>query len=237
MLNKDVALKFLETVTYDEMMGYDAVLVSQNEQSQNANPAWADTRKFLLDTGTDMYGWDDERELFLARLSNFHNAEVACEDWRFNYFWAITKNLPESTLEEQFPTLKKLGDELTKLKGNALIYKNRMLEILMVQDSITFLYPLIHLEDSSIELPEIEWMGKTVAWQNSSSRTVRFIKETIECHLGNIMTYSPTPDLQEKFSIGPCGQVGIVTGKIMKQTRVMGMHGVIDLTNNKLSAV
>lgn len=237
MFNKDNAVKFLETVTYDEMMGYDAVLVSQNEHSQSTNPNWVNARQFLLDTGNGMYGWDDERTMFLGRLSNFHNAEVACEDWRFNYFWAITKNLPESTLEEQFPTLKKLGDELTKLKSNALVYKNRMMEILMVQDSITFMYPLIHLEDDAIELPEMNWLGKTVAWQNSPSRTVRFIKETIESHLGGIMTYSPTPDLQEKFSVGPCGQVGIVTGKIMNQTRIMGMHGVIDLTNNKLSAV
>lgn len=237
MLNKDNALKFLETVTYDEMMGYDAVLVSQNEHARSTNPDWASTRQFLLDTGNEMYGWDDERTMFLARLSNFHNADVACEDWRFNYFWALTKNLEESTLEEQFPTLKKLGDELTQLKGNALRYKNRMLEILMVQDSVTFMYPLIHLEDDTIELPEINWSNKTVAWQNSPSRTVRFIKETIEFHLDGLMTYSPTPDLQEKFSVGPCGHVGIITGKIMKQTRIMGIHGVIDLTNNKLSAV
>lgn len=237
MLNKDNVVKFLETVTYDEMMGYDAVLASQNEYSQSTNPDWASARQFILDTGINMYGWDDERTMFLGRLSNFHNAEVACEDWRFNYFWALTKNLPESTLEEQFPTLKKLGDELTKLKRSALVYKNRMMEILMVQDSITFMYPLIHLEDDSIEIPEMNWIGKTVAWQNSSSRTVRFIKETIDTHLGEIMTYSPTPDLQEKFSAGPCGQVGIVTGKIIKQTRIMGMHGVIDLTNNKLSVV
>lgn len=234
---KDTALNFLETVTYDEMMGYDAVLVSQNEQSQLEDPNWAETHKHFIATGTKMYGWDDERMMFLARISNFHNAEVACEDWRFNYFWAITKNLPASTMEEQFPTLKKLGDELTKLKRNALAYKNRMLKILMIQNSITCLYPLVHLENDHIELPELTWMGKTIAWKNTPSRTIGFIKETIEKHLNGIMYYSPTPDLQEKFVDGACGRVNIITGTATPVTKVVGENGIIDLSHIKLSSV
>lgn len=237
MIDKDVAIDFLETVTYDEMMAWDYFLNLQFSSNSATNPFYKQEVNSVYKKGVDAFGWNTVRNAFLGTISNFHNAEVACEDWRFNYFWAITKNLPESTLEEQFPTLKKLGDELTKIKRNALVYKNRMLEMLIVHDSITFTYPLIHLENDGIKLSDYNNPNETVVWKNTPSRAADFIKETLDYHLSETFIYSPTPDLKEKFSKSPHGLVGIVKGTILSGTRVIGSHGIIDYDNTKLTSV
>lgn len=235
MFKQDAALTFLETVSYDEIMAYHYLLSSQNDDEEYGSPEWSAMCEIINEVAKETYGWDEDRLIFLGTLINFHCADVACEDWRFNYFWAVAKSLPDAVLEEQFPTLKKLGDKLTALKRNALSYKCRMLEILMVQDSISGMYSLIHLEDSSIELPELENLDKTVAWRNTQSRTIAFIIETIDKHLDKIVAYSPTPDLKRQFAVTQSGYVRIV--KFKNQIKLVGMNGTIDLTNIKLSCV
>lgn len=230
MLQNDPVIHFLETVTYDEVMA----VIGMKKLQTEASPEYSHD---LFTKCTLFYNWDSERLGYLKQLVNLHYDQTPSGIWQINYFWAIIKNIPEGILNEQFGSLKSIGDGLPKLKISALKYKNRMIMLMIMHNTITHLYPLIHLENDEIKIPELDHINKSVAWRNTESRTIKFLIETVNIYLSETLFYSPTPDLKAKITNGMCGSVEISAGTVLNTTRIIGENGIIDLTNSQLKSI
>lgn len=219
---KDSTLRFLERVTYDEVMFHTYMLDAERRGEDTEQL----TKLFI-----EKYNVEEEDRLLYGRLSNWHHLNIPTSDWRINYFLSVGRGYPEETLYEQFGDLKEQGDKYEKLIGNALKYSNRMTEILIIQNAINALYPVVISELG----PDIEVgfdPSLILAYSNTDSLTLKYLIELVNVNLTGPLIYQITPDLLDKIAPPITGSVSIVAGSVIKdgqRTQLIGRNGTLIL--------
>lgn len=225
---KDDVMRFLETVTYDEMMAHTYLLDLEQRGDWEAAEV---VRKLFI----EKYNVDDSRWPLYGKLSNWHTLQIPSSDWRINYFLSLGKGYPEETLYEQFGELKDKGESYKDLVENALNYSNRMIVISTFHFAVCALYPAVFVDNYGI-IPLDPGKMDTVAWKDTESIAFKAICDLIDYHLDETLVYQLTYDLESMMPKTDSGKLILLAGsffKDSKKSQLIGPNGAFLFDKNK----